>query len=99
MTSFTAPWSFPPSVANSFWYSMKTKAVSHGSKEKSAILKSVFDLLLTLGSTKADADKKREIKKTLRIMIDLAYWITMTFAVKNDEKVNQALFYIFNILM
>merc|ERR1719460_2999066 len=30
ITSFTAGWSFPPSVVNSFWYSMQTSAVVDG---------------------------------------------------------------------
>ena len=31
MQSFTASWSFPPGVVNSFWYSIKTKDVTDGS--------------------------------------------------------------------
>jgi hypothetical protein len=39
MTAFTTSWSLPPPVANSCWYySMHTKAVSLGSKIKSAMV-------------------------------------------------------------
>jgi hypothetical protein len=40
--SLTAPWSFPPSVVKSFWYSINTRALSEDSREKSAILKKVY---------------------------------------------------------
>ena len=72
MTSLTASWSLPPSVVNSFWYSMKTNAVSAGSSEKSTMFRIVFEEargFVTTAGAKAETVTKKAVIAIRRSMV------------------------------